>query len=198
MPLVDLVALSNAGPAASGPPLESWEHPVACPRYRPLPGSLRCEHYVAVGGCELLDIMTCSEWSGAGTGTDPPSPANVSSLPAAQLALAEGWASSPAAAPRPAADREPRQPPRQGPPPTVASPTKGEPVIGLRPEDLASFKALGVEVCIHSPTLGDVWLVPAYTNERRREIIPEHAATLAAIVAAFPGAQPSQWITRSR
>jgi hypothetical protein len=70
--------------------------------------------------------------------------------------------------------------------------------VALRPEDLASFQALGAEVCIESPTLGELWLVPAYTDAERREITPEHAMKVAAIVRAFPGAQPSQWIRLAR
>jgi hypothetical protein len=198
VPLVDLLVSPAAIPAPAATAEETWEQPVSCPRYRPLPGSRRCEHYVAVGGCELLDIMTCTEWNGASAGDGAAAPAT--SLPGAQLPLVDGWAatSAPPPPPRPAADRDQRQPARQPAerPSDVAA--TAEPLVGLRPEDLASFKALGVEVCIHSPTLGDVWLVPAYTSERRREITPEHAATLAAIVHAFPGSQPSLWITRSR
>jgi hypothetical protein len=65
----------------------------------------------------------------------------------------------------------------------------------LHPEDLASFRALQVEVCMESPALGQIWLVPAYTGADRKEITPEHAAKVAAIVAAFPGSSPSAWIT---
>ena len=70
--------------------------------------------------------------------------------------------------------------------------------VALRAEDLASFQALGAEVCIESPTLGELWLVPAYTGAERSEITPEHAMKVAAIVRAFPGAQLSQWITLAR
>ena len=48
-------------------------------------------------------------------------------------------------------------------------------------------KALGVEVLLHSETYGDVWLVPAYTGRERKEITPEHAATLARVMSVFPG-----------
>lgn len=34
---------------------------------------------------------------------------------------------------------------------------------------------------------GDVWLVPAYTGRERKEITPEHAATLARVMSVFPG-----------
>lgn len=53
---------------------------------------------------------------------------------------------------------------------------------GFTTEDIESFKALGVEVLLHSETYGDVWLVPTYTGRERKEITPEHAATLARVV----------------
>ena len=58
---------------------------------------------------------------------------------------------------------------------------------GFTTEDIESFKALGVEVLLHSETYGDVWLVPAYTGRDRKEITPEHAATLARVMSVFPG-----------
>ena len=61
-------------------------------------------------------------------------------------------------------------------------------VRNLTDEDIASFKALGVEVCIASEELGEVWLVPEYTGQDRRELRIDHAATLTAVCATFPGA----------
>ena len=58
---------------------------------------------------------------------------------------------------------------------------------GCTTADIESFKALGVEVLLHSETYGDVWLVPAYTGRERKEITPEHAATLARVMSVFPG-----------
>lgn len=56
--------------------------------------------------------------------------------------------------------------------------------------DIASFKALGVEVRLESAELGDLWLVPAYTGSPERlELSVEHAALLAAVCSAFPGAR---------
>jgi hypothetical protein len=64
----------------------------------------------------------------------------------------------------------------------------------LTADDVASFRALRAEVCVESPTLGEVWLVPEYTGAQRREIIPEHAMKVAAILDAFPGARPTEWL----
>jgi hypothetical protein len=133
-------------PAPERRAAEDWDRPIGCPSYRRGPGSARCTNYVTAGGCDLLDLVTCSE--------QPALTAPAPDLPSAPVAL--------------------------------------------RPEDLASFQALGVEVCIESPTLGEIWLVPAYTRAERREITPEHAMKVAAIVRAFPGAQPNQWISLAR
>jgi len=60
-------------------------------------------------------------------------------------------------------------------------------------QQIRSIESLGVEICIASEAIGDVWLVPEYTGTDRREITIEHAATLTAICAAFPGAKVVQF-----
>jgi hypothetical protein len=74
-----------------------------------------------------------------------------------------------------------------------APPKKAEGVLPLvrnvTDEEVASFKALGVEVCIESARVGDIWLVPEYQNENRRELRIDHAATLSVVCSAFPGAK---------
>ncbi|CAM4542983.1 ABM domain-containing protein [Myxococcus xanthus] len=60
---------------------------------------------------------------------------------------------------------------------------------GLTDADIASFKALGAEVCFASEAYGEVWLVPAYTGQARKELTPEHAATLVRVLSAFPGSR---------
>lgn len=51
----------------------------------------------------------------------------------------------------------------------------------LSAADVASFKALGVEVCRENDAMGEVWLVPAYTGAERQELSVEHALLLAAV-----------------
>ncbi|MDY0004855.1 MAG: hypothetical protein RBU30_26390 [Polyangia bacterium] len=64
-------------------------------------------------------------------------------------------------------------------------------------EEVASFKALGVEVCIRSEEVGEVWVVPVYTGAARRELSVEHSITLATICAAFPGAKVVSMTSRA-
>ncbi len=63
------------------------------------------------------------------------------------------------------------------------------PPPGMTKENIESFKALRAEVCIKSKSCGDIWLVPEYTQQQRKELIPEHFATLWHIADIFPGAK---------
>ena len=71
----------------------------------------------------------------------------------------------------------------------VAETTEGPPLRGLTTEDIASFKALRADVCFDSEAFGEVWLVPEYTGRDRKEITPEHAATICRVIDAFPGSR---------
>jgi len=174
----------RAGAIASAPP------GYTCTHYDALPGSKRCRHYVERGACALPTEFMCVEWmkaNGQGPAPKPAAPAPV----------------------QPERPRPVEEQPRDlfghplAPPPAVV-PAKPKPVEPKRPtepeatvdldqlrgvttEDIESFKALGVEVLLHSETYGDVWLVPAYTGRERKEITPEHAATLARVMSVFPG-----------
>ena len=64
--------------------------------------------------------------------------------------------------------------------------------------DLASFKALGVEVRLATEELGDVWVVPAYTGMDRQELSVDHAALIAAVASAFPGARVTALVRKPK
>ncbi len=64
--------------------------------------------------------------------------------------------------------------------------------------EIASFKALGLEVRLATAELGDVWLVPAYTGADRYELSIEHAALIAAVSSAFPGARVTAFRKKPR
>ena len=141
----------------------------------------RCLHYLANGGCALPDELMCVEWLKLNGHRPPPhrpdpGPAkdlfgNPIAAPAAKTKIADPPPAPAAdAAPEPAAETRP-------------------PLRGLTTEDIESFKALRVEVCLRSEALGEIWLVPAYTGQARKELTPEHAATIARVIDAFPGAR---------
>jgi hypothetical protein len=86
------------------------------------------------------------------------------------------------------------------PPPTTAALRRDEaPVVRtLSDADIASFKALGTEVRLATEGLGDIWLVPAYTGAERQELSVDHAALIAAVASAFPGAHVTALVRKPK
>ena len=165
----------------------------ACSHYESLPGEKRCRHYLKSGACARSDEFMCVEWLKANGQAIPQAMGLAAKDQAAETSMPE---------PKPATDLFGK--PLPAPPavvqkkkPTSApalprastSPEKeeGPPPRGLTTEDIESFKALGVEVCVSSEALGQVWLVPEYTGKDRKEITAEHAATICRVLEAFPG-----------
>jgi len=158
-----------------------------CLDYDPLPGSKRCRSYLSNGGCAREDHFMCEEWLKANGQAAPP-PVEAKPEPARDLFG------------NPLPDEPPAKKPLvqvEAPPSPKASSVAANPtadgdvplVRNLTDEDIASFKALGVEVCIASEEIGEVWIVPEYTEQARRELRIDHAATLTAVCATFPGAK---------
>jgi hypothetical protein len=135
---------------------------IDCPRYQPRASSKRCEHYLDGGACALATEFMCVEWLKANRRLVPQDHPSHSAIPAHPVLLSD--VATPA--PEPAHARAP-----------------------ITPEEIASFKTLGVELCIRSEELGELWVVPRYTGQARKEITPEHAATLRLLLDAFPGAR---------
>ena len=164
-----------------GPRIES-ENPtgvsITCTHYGPVPGSRRCRSYQDGGLCQRpgAAVGKCLEWLKVNSpGEAPPEPASRD-LFGAPVPTPPPMRSPDKGAPSPA----PSAPPPEPSPPLVRNVTD---------EQIASFKALGVEVCIRSEHLGDIYLVPEYTGEARAELSIEHSVTLTAICSAFPGAK---------
>ncbi len=143
-----------------------------CPKREPLADG-HCKHQLPTGCCALPDELTCVEW--------------VSSRQPTQKSLP----GVPAPAPKPVvAAPSPRPSPTSVPAGT--EPSSGIDLSRLRgftTEDIDSFKALGVEVCLQSDSFGELWLVPAYTGQPRRELTPEHLATVLHALSVFPGSR---------
>ena len=163
------------------PPTPAAERPpnITCEKYTRGEDGKRCIHFQQGGTCALPDEFVCTEWqkhNGPNKRTLPvvaPAPV-VEDTPAPKPAAKVSTAPAPIAlAPKPDADAQPA--------------VDVDQLRGFTTEDIESFKALGVEVLLHSETYGDVWLVPAYTGRERKEITPEHAATLARVMSVFPG-----------
>lgn len=174
---------------------------ITCAQYQAVPNSKRCVHYQDGGTCSLPDEFLCVEWQKANAGRIPGSPSATSPSAAAPTA-------QPASPPQrdllgqPFARQKTKAPsPRVELPKNETAPSTGEhgePVLirGLTDADIASFKALTVEVCIRNDSIGEVWIVPEYTGQNRKELSCEDAAFLTAICAAFPGAKVASFDKR--
>jgi hypothetical protein len=179
MALKDLIK-PDPTPAAERPP------GITCEKYAKGEGK-RCAHYIAGGACALPDEFMCVEW--LKHNGPAPAPASAEPAEAAPQPLERDLFGNPVpVVVEPPRAKQPAQDPLPRPVPTV-------PVVdidqlrGFTSEDIASFKALGVEVQLESESCGEIWLVPEYTGQNRREITPEHAATLARVLSVFPGAR---------
>ena len=157
---------------------------ITCEKYVRGEGK-RCRHYLPNGGCALPDEFLCSEWVKLNGHRPPPTspePASAKDLfgnpVAPPLASSKPTVADPTSSPQPVA---------AGPEPEA--PEANSPLRGLTTEDIETFKALRVEVRLHSEALGEIWLVPTYTGQARKEITPEHVATIAQVVDAFPGSR---------
>ncbi len=188
------MALKDLIRSAPPPPTPAAERPpgITCEKYTRGEGK-RCLHFQQGGTCALPDEFVCTEWQkhngpnkralpvveAAPVVVEPPKPPPIArDLFGNPVALAE---ESPK--PKPAASAVTAAPAKPASEPTIDV----DQLRGFTTADIESFKALGVEVLLHSETYGDVWLVPAYTGRERKEITPEHAATLARVMSVFPG-----------
>ena len=160
-----------------------------CAHYQPRSSSKRCQHYLDGGACSLASEFMCVEWLKR-NGHPVPERHPTRTMPPAQPAL------FPALVPAnqddvPTAPSTPEPASRPSVAPMVPegepAPAPAHPRAPITPDEINSFKALGVELCIHSEELGEVWLVPRYSGQPRKEITPEHAATLRLLLEAFPG-----------
>jgi len=156
------------------PPTSSGGY--TCPDYDPVPGGKRCRSYLDGGACALPTEFMCVEWLRA-NGQPVPAPRTPAAPVGRPLPMAPA---APTAARRAPAQRRACDTP--------------DPVIlrRLTDDDVSAFKARGVEVCVSTDELGDLWLVPDYTGAERKELSIHDAATLAAVCIAFPGARVVQ------
>ena len=179
MSLVDRYAKRPTGARPEG---------FTCPHYLAVPDGKRCVHYIDNGACAREDEFMCVEWLKI----------NHPESPLAQEARSKEPPTDLFGNPVPVPDRPKPQPVEEktaGPEKEEAPTGKDEepPIVrNITDEEIASFRALNATVCIRSEDVGDVWLVPEYTDKDRFELRIDHAATLTAICAAFPGAKVTE------
>lgn len=178
-----------------------------CPHYSPPPGSKRCRHFLSNGACDRPDELMCTEWLKANSEPLPslPSSGRGNTDPKAAVRRDPGVRVDrdlfgnplpPRPEVKPTSASEPRQELSQSVEPAPSEPgVSAESLLtrNLSDEEIASFKSLGAEVCVNSPDIGEIWLVPEYTGEDRNEISIEHAATLSVLCAVFPEARIKEY-----
>lgn len=163
--------------------------PITCPKYEPVPGTKRCRHYHANGACGLPDELMCVEWLKANG-----HPAPVPVTPTAKSAVGRDLFGNPVI--EPPSSLAPS--PIVGVDAPVARREEVPVVRSLTDADIASFKALGLEVRLATDNVGDVWIVPAYTGADRHELSVDDAALIAAVASAFPGARVTSLVRKPK
>lgn len=133
----------------------------------------RCGHYLPNGACSLPGEFRCVEWLKKNGQRQTPPAKDLFGNPL----------------PDPPAKKQTKPRPPTADKPVLAVEQPVAPRCGLTKDDIESFRALRVEVCLRSDYYGDLWLVPAYTGQSRKEITPEHLATIARVLDAFPGSR---------
>jgi len=180
------MSLSTTSPSstAAAPP------PITCPLYSAAQGGPRCLHYRGAGICgvHVRRLEECTEWRKINPTLPTPAPvlqqrdADPSGEASAGLPLFDRSAAGTApgggavTAPSCVADAS-------------ASTALAAATFSRVPtdEDIASFKALGAEICIRCDA-GELWIVPEYRDATRREVSVEHVAKILLVTSAFPGA----------
>lgn len=171
--------------------------PITCSKYDAVPGTKRCRHYHANGACALPDEFMCIEWLKANGHTAPPGtpPPPPSPPPLTRTLFGEVRAEAPA---RPAPIAKPSAQSIAARPTAPKPESDASVVRTITDADIASFKALGLEVCVATAELGDVWIVPAHTGADRLELSVDHAALIAAVTSAFPGARVTALVRKPK
>ncbi len=177
-------------------PTPAAERPagITCERYLRGEGK-RCAHYVSNGACSLPDEFMCVEWLKVNEPGPPPAeprpaPAVAPDPPSVAGVVRDLFGNPVPEVKAPAAKALPStSAPMSAPLIPEPSPIDISRLRGFTTDDIESFKALGVEVCLQSESIGELWLVPAYTGQPRRELTPEHLATVLHALSVFPGSR---------
>jgi hypothetical protein len=167
------------------------ERKIICPVYRPLPNSRRCADFIDNGGCRREDTFLCSEWLRANPKLAVP---DVTPLAMAVRGDAVPGKALQGPAVRGAEPEVGGHSDRRPPAAASAAPVRVVAVRALTNDDVESFRALGVSVSLRTEDGTEIWIVDEYSQLDRNELRADHAATLAALCAAFPGARATKFV----
>jgi len=164
---------------------------IECPHYVAIAGTRRCRSYLEGGGCAREDTFLCTEW----LRKNPSQRATKQSTPMA----------SPPQAPPASTDLfgqvvrvQPSGTPAESklsrtsaiPLPAPTAPSLARPITE---DQIKALEALGIELCVRTDAVVELWLVPAQTGAPRNEMTFRDAAAVAAMCAVFPGAEVTQF-----
>ena len=159
---------------------------IECEHYRAMADSKTCQRYVATGFCSLAigDGGTCTEWTKRNEGKEP----KLKRDDELDELLAEAGAY-----------QEPEPDPLDEIIPVGDLVEKGTPhsddpwplVPTFTDEDIDRFKKNGLEYRFVSKldSIGELWLVPSYTDEGKKEITLEDLNKLTMVANAFPSSR---------
>ena len=146
-----------------------------------------CKHFLESGYCALPEEFECIDLDPVSGRIRPPAQTDLFGNVVVEL-VAPPRPSKPKQAPK-AALVPPRGPHSADAADSAPAIIDTDQLRGLTHDDIESFRALGAEVRLESEVFGELWLVPVYTGDARKEITPENAATILRVLSAFPGSR---------
>ncbi len=193
------------------------DNKITCSKYTKQVGdSKRCVHFLQGGACSLPNELMCSEWLKVNQPREPDPPKQEKSQlfgflgdqhsPCLTPNTPQDGPPTPASAPQasPTGPTGPSSPPGAQRPvnrpedAAWAARAYGEqqaqqlrdvPLENMSLEAVESLSKLGVETQINTNSeIGEVWLVPDYTEQKRNELTYRDARFLMLVVKVFPGA----------
>ena len=167
---------------------------ITCANYTPLENSRRCKYYGTNGACSIPENFMCTEWLKLNSNTQGDKQVDRNKANGSKVATSKqtnGFTlTNPKPELRPIKEKveDKRTFKRRGNADLLdAADQRPLDAWSLKPADIESFKALGVEVCFEYGA-EKIWLVSVYSERDRNEITPDHLATLCQLLQAFPGA----------
>jgi hypothetical protein len=169
---------------------------IECPHYVALAGTRRCKSYLDGGGCRREDTFLCTEW----LRKNPSQRVQQLSAPAPSAPLASSAAATDlfgqVVRAQPSNTRLEGKPLGSSAPlPVQTAPAFTRPITERQ---IKALEERGIELCVRSDAVGELWLVPAYTGAERNEMTFRDAASIAALCAVFPGAEVTRFEHRPR
>ena len=161
-----------------------------CPRYKNKPNKKACVHYRKGGTCHLIEAFLCVEFMRAKNYDDDKirnACLDIAQVPATTGARAEAEARN---------ETRKADGSFNGADALAEANTSGKihAIIKATEQDIAELEAINFKATIESPGFDDIHIVNKYRPDGTRQLTIRHAAVIAAVTFAFPGARVSQLV----